>query len=273
MQTIPALVVTENVNYWLVNSRQPRILHVFDRACNLINERCDVLSVVTAEIGNGPLNLVVEKSMFLDNLSIESRVFMHEKNLNLGDLTITTATAKTWDPCPNWESLHEQQNHVLHQLQQLQNANYKFSFQLPFSNSLITNFASALANADTATAINLASHFVGLGIGLTPSGDDFLMGAMYAAWILHPREVAVVLAREIANAAAPFTTSLSAALLKSAARGEAGILWHEFFDALNSGSPVKIQDGVEKLLAVGASSGGDALAGFTNTFRAVAGGI
>ncbi|HXD12473.1 MAG TPA: DUF2877 domain-containing protein, partial [Anaerolineales bacterium] len=105
----------------------------------------------------------------------------------------------------------------------------------------------------------------GLGAGLTPAGDDFIMGAIYAAWILHPFEVARGLAEEITDNAAPLTTSLSAAWLRSAGKGEAGILWHEFLDTLIDENTIQIQAAMDKILAVGETSGADALSGFIGT--------
>jgi hypothetical protein len=269
-----AVTLTENVSRWLANSLQPRILHVFDEACNLINERKEVLSVVTAKIGNGPLNLVVKDELsFLENLYAESEICVEGKNLHLGDLTIHTAAAKLWDPRPDWQKLYAQQDRILAQLQRLQITNSRddVGFQLP--DSLIGDLCSAVAKADIMTASKLACHLAGLGIGLTPAGDDYLIGAMHATWILHPPEVALVLAREIAEAAAPLTTSLSAALLRSAAAGEAGIVWHDLLDALISDEALRIQVALDKLLAVGESSGADALAGFARTFQTTMAGV
>ncbi len=93
------------------------------------------------------------------------------------------------------------------------------------------------------------------------------MGAVLAAWIIHPPEIARVLAEEITNTAAPLTTSLSAAWLRSAGRGEAGILWHNFFDALISADRTAVQESMEKILVIGHTSGADALAGFMGTLR------
>jgi len=89
---------------------------------------------------------------------------------------------------------------------------------------------------------------------------------LLAAWIIHPLEVANVLAKEITNIAAPLTTSLSAAWLRSAGRGEAGALWHHFFDALVSSDLVQIQNAMDKILEVGETSGADALSGFVGAF-------
>ncbi len=132
---------------------------------------------------------------------------------------------------------------------------------LQFSNSLI----SSLANADIPSTLTAAQKLAGLGIGLTPAGDDFILGAVLAAWIIHPSDVASVLAEEITNIAAPLTTSLSAAWLRSSGKGEAGILWHNFFNALSL--PISnLQSPITNLLSIGHTSGADALAGFIGTF-------
>ena len=52
-QIIDALSMTSHVHNWLASSTSPQILHVFDSACNLINERREILSVVTQAVGAG----------------------------------------------------------------------------------------------------------------------------------------------------------------------------------------------------------------------------
>jgi hypothetical protein len=93
-----------------------------------------------------------------------------------------------------------------------------------------------------------------------------MIGAIYAAWIIHPPDVGGALAEGIAKIAAPLTTSLSAAWLQCAGRGEAGILWHEFFDSLNHAN-ASLQSPISRLLAVGETSGADALSGFMGTLE------
>jgi hypothetical protein len=261
MRFINTLSLAPDVNNWLANSRQPRILHVFDHACNLINEDRDVLSIVTPQIGNGPFNLVIDDDiLFSEQLSLQSQISNSLNHLSLGNLNINIADAKLWSPCPDWEKLHASKDHILNQLMKLPITNYQFS-NSPASNSLI----SVLANADLPSALNVAQQLAGLGIGLTPAGDDFILGAILAAWIIHPTKIASVVAKEVADTAAPLTTSLSAAWLRSAGRGQAGILWHIFFNALIFNDSIIVQKAVEELLAVGYTSGYDALAGFVGT--------
>src|SRR5215208_5665945 len=270
LQSTTALSLTSLVSHWLANSRYPRILHLFDRACNLINEHRDVLSIVTPQIGDGPFNVVVKDNvLFSDRLNIESLIYVSPSQLNLGDLTIHTADAKHWNPSPNWDSFHANKNKISNYLKHggfdtllgepsvlLNHRNF------PVTQSLASNLCSSLVNADISSCLMAATKLAGLGAGLTPAGDDFIMGAIYAAWIIHPFEVASVLARKIVNSTAPRTTSLSAAWLRCAGRGEAGILWHTFFDALISSDAAAIQSRITKLLSVGHTSGADALSGF-----------
>lgn len=263
MESIHALSLVPVVNHWLAHSHQPRILHLFARACNLINEHGEILSIVTPQVGNGPFNLVIQDDVHFDeNFKFDTPIMTQGDCLHLGNLTIDITRAKDWDPRPNWENLHHQQEIVLDRVSQFPFTNYQSSTP----HFLLSTFSSSLANADIPSAKDIASNLAGLGIGLTPAGDDFIMGALYAAWIIHPSEIAGTLAEQVAETAAPLTTSLSAAWLRSAGMGEAGNLWHEFFDALLSGDAAQIQTAVEKILAVGATSGADALSGFMNTF-------
>jgi len=159
--------------------------------------------------------------------------------------------------------LHAKRDVILNQLTSLPITAYQIL--LPYS--LISDLSLALANANLPPSLVAAKKLAGLGQGLTPAGDDFILGAVLAAWIIHPPEVASVIAEEITNVVAPLTTSLSAAWLRSAGRGEAGILWHNFFDALLD--PISdLQAPTDKILSVGETSGADALAGFFGVMSA-----
>src|SRR5258706_3540145 len=259
MKLINTLSLAPDAKYWLANSRHPRILHVFDHACNLINESREVLSVVTLQIGNGPFNLVTQEDiLFSDYLNVQSSISIQTDQLIIGDLIINTAGANLWHPHPNWESLHSNKESILSKLASLRFADYRPL--LP--TSLVSSLSIALANADIPTAIPITRQLAGLGQGLTPAGDDFIIGAILAAWIIHPPEIASILAEEITNIAAPLTTSLSAACLRSVGKGEVWILWHGSFYALVFCDPAQIEKTANNILAIGETSGADALAGF-----------
>jgi len=265
MQFLKAASMAPSAQDWLANTHQPRILHVFDHVCNLINEHREVLSVVTEQIGNGPFNLVIEDEVcFSEQLNAESSISISASQIALGGLMVNIGHAKFWSPRPDWETLHAKHSDISNQLVTLQITDYQPL--LPYS--LLSTLSYALANADISSARVIASQLAGLGNGLTPAGDDFLLGAIYAAWILHPAETASILTREISNTAAPLTTSLSAAWLRAGGRGEAGAVWQEFFKALLMTDSATIQLQMAKLISIGHTSGADALTGFMITLAA-----
>jgi len=105
-----------------------------------------------------------------------------------------------------------------------------------------------------------AVQLAGLGGGLTPAGDDFLVGVMLWAWLTHPAPQP--LCQTVLEAAAPRTTTLSAAFLRAAARGECSASWHALLAALAEGTDTELAPAVEAVLAHGHTSGADTLAGF-----------
>jgi hypothetical protein len=95
-----------------------------------------------------------------------------------------------------------------------------------------------------------------LGKGLTPTGDDVLMGVIYGLWVWYPQRDWI---RLIVETAVPRTTSLSAAFLRAAEDGEATFHWHDLVNG-RAGA-------VNQILSIGHSSGRDAWAGFTYVGR------
>ena len=262
MQQLRVISLTARVNNWLAYSQYPRILHVFDHVFNLINERGEVLSIVRRKIGNGPFNLVVEgRGLFSRALTVESPVSITGNQLRIGSLTVRTMGAEYWSPRPDWERLRELRDKIAGQLDALPDLDSETPGQFTY------HFTSALARRDISGAKAAASRLAGLGAGLTPAGDDFLMGALYANWILHPPGQAELLAKAAADTAAPLTTSLSAAWLRAAGRGEAGASWHQYLEALAASNPDRVRVTMERILSIGATSGAEALAGFSRTFH------
>ncbi len=256
---LSALSLTPAGAGWLSSTTHPHILHVFDSVCNLINERREVLSIVTPQIGNGPFNLVVEDGTdFSEHLNLKSLVSISSSQLKLRNVHVQYDNTQLWNPCPDWTMLETRREQILDLIMKLPIADHPL-LECEASKALLP----AIVTADSQVSCSAAKQLAGLGIGLTPSGDDFLMGAMYAAWVIHSTEIARPLTLAIAEVSAPLTTSLSAAWLKAAAIGEAGTLWHELFNAMIAGTDIHLQ--IANLFSVGETSGADALAGFAGT--------
>jgi hypothetical protein len=103
-----------------------------------------------------------------------------------------------------------------------------------------------------------AERLVGLGPGLTPSGDDYLGGVMVALRMDERGAQADALWRWLEPRLAERTSAISAAHLAAAAQGEA----HEALHAVLAGADPALLDGV------GHCSGWDALAGALAVYRA-----
>ena len=102
---------------------------------------------------------------------------------------------------------------------------------------------------------------VGLGPGLTPSGDDFLCGVMTALHYLGHATIAQRLARRTLPVAARDTNLISAAYLRCASAGHASIVLFDALESLVVGGDAHLARRLDAVHAVGHTSGWDSLAG------------
>jgi hypothetical protein len=106
---------------------------------------------------------------------------------------------------------------------------------------------------------------LGAGEGLTPSGDDFVIGLLLALkrWgnVLLPGQDLQTLTKTIVDAAYKKTTLLSANLIECAALGQADERLIAVLDLLMSDVP-QVSNCLDELLDWGNSSGGDVFVGF-----------
>ena len=126
----------------------------------------------------------------------------------------------------------------------------------------------ALQDDDRLSIGGNAALLAGLGPGLTPAGDDYLVGLM-AGLRVWPGLCEVSSeedCRIILEAAEGRTTLLSRAFLRSAKEGLFGEIWHELLAELAGGEATRIRQAVRRILSAGATSGADALAGFLSLY-------
>lgn len=129
----------------------------------------------------------------------------------------------------------------------------------------LAEFASAI-RAPQATEFSPAAvlSLLGVGEGLTPAGDDFLVGALVAMRAYERRTAAAL--SELICCHLERTHSISAAFLKAACDGEAIEPVHAAVHALNGHG--EIGAAIEALAAFGHGSGFDALAGIVTVATA-----
>jgi hypothetical protein len=124
----------------------------------------------------------------------------------------------------------------------------------------------ALANAyrrdDPGSVFTASVALLGLGTGLTPSGDDLAGAALFGRRCASPRDpgwedIAQALSRE----AKVRSHAISAALFADLARGQSFAPLHQLAGALVSGRHGPALAAARELVAIGHSSGWDMLAG------------
>lgn len=234
-------VVTPRVLDWLRNSRSARVLHLFDGVCNLVNERNEVLALVAARIGPGPFTAVLEGDL-PDGLCARDAVALHPSNdvLIVGDLSVDLAHAAVWQPRPDWARLRA-----------LDVSSHPPAELPPAIGDALRQALDSIAAGDWPACRVAVERLAGRGEGLTPTGDDVLIGIMYGLWVWDAR---ADWSPRMADTAAPRTTTLSAAFLRAAAAGEAVWQWHD----LANGRP----GAAGRILAIGHRSGADTWTGF-----------
>lgn len=145
---------------------------------------------------------------------------------------------------------------------------------VPPSDPLARTAAPALARLYAATwarneadCLAAARPLLGLGPGLTPAGDDCLVGWLAGAWTAGAagRRLVEAMGPDLLAAATHLTSRLSTAFLAAAVNGEAAEPLHGFVLA-----PTEAR--LAGLLALGATSGADLLAGYLLARAALASG-
>jgi len=106
-------------------------------------------------------------------------------------------------------------------------------------------------------AAHPAAHLIGLGPGLTPSGDDFLIGALAMLDAMEQTHMHAALGGAVV-AAAGRTSPLSASFLRAAAAGHVGENLHATIAAIVTADA---DAGIAAAARIGHTSGWDALAG------------
>jgi hypothetical protein len=119
---------------------------------------------------------------------------------------------------------------------------------------------AALMEGQLRAATVAGAALVGLGSGLTPAGDDLLVG-LTAALTATGHPAARVLAQDWAAHAATATTPLAAAFHRHAAEAQYAQRIHEVLAAVLAGTVSDAVAAVERAAAWGATSGRDVLAG------------
>ena len=268
--------------------RDGRVLSTHSNACNILltgdnpqeGAAAPILTLGGRKLGNGPLNVLLDEFTPVRRAALpRAAVRLGRDRLSIGRVTIVIRGTTLWNPRPTWAQLRRRPSPTERRIQSVlaiarRGAPPQSLLDLlpprrpadgcgSTGRRLFAEFVSTLdrLEADGTAGLPAASAaLAGLGTGLTPAGDDFLMGLMLALWLRSKR--APELCRLMSTTAAKRTGRLSASLLKQAAAGNCGAHWHAFLKAFTEADKARVDILVTAILDPGHTSGGDALAGF-----------
>jgi len=276
--------------------RTARIAAIFERSLHLTAGE-DVLCLGGKSLGNGPINAILDVSTCVDWIGRAGKVAnqsaIDNTCLNIGDLDLDASEAATWQP-PPWPA-DLSRTSMLAGLDAVLDVARRYApsdglarlslglsppehaataverVAAPHLHALIEWLDARLA-AQSSDTIGTAAPtgLLGLGPGLTPSGDDVLCGVLVALRAVARQDAAAELAQAIARDAPERTTLLSRAFLRAAAEGHASELLHETVAALVENARQDLPRLILRLGGIGHTSGWDALAGAVLAIRAAA---
>jgi hypothetical protein len=270
-----------------------RVLAAFRRTFYVIDTAGGVVCIGDASLGAGPLNVTCGS---LHNwraglLSPGDMARVADGTLMIGNrLALSFEEAETWRPAPRpafhgWPALRHGLRCLAEQAREgapaeglgrtippIVGADVSWTREietLPVARAAGSAIRAlrrwlsgrALQDREAATPPPEVALLVGLGPGLTPSGDDFLGSVAVALHALGRKDIADDLAAFVVEHLAGRTGVVSGAHLRYALMGEASALTLEAMDAVLSGQPARIAAAGRVASTVGHTSGWDTLSG------------
>lgn len=277
----------------LERDRHGTVAAVFEHTIHIAVDD-DIVCIGGPAIGNGPLNAILAeplRSNWTATIEPGEPIEIAGRAISLRRSRLDAVAARTWRPAP-WPRTAsiDAIRTILDQLTSIVAARSPFDGLVRLAvcgeQSSQSAQATALSNLAAPRIAALASwmagsccdapasarrqgdekllgivSLLGLGPGLTPSGDDLLAGGLIALRAVGAAATARQLAEVILPASPQATTLLSSAFLAAAAKGEGSAALHTFISAVIAARHDQLHPAVEALGRIGHTSGWDALAG------------
>jgi hypothetical protein len=258
---------------------------------NVINLRVnhELVSLISQGGFNSPISLKVDKENF-DAYKVKEKIAVSAKKeaLTIGNgIKISNLNeVESWIPKTNKKETGQINTKTLQLVSELvkiygkpeglkpllhiingeksSNMNIYSEKAVPLITSIIESFPEELE-----TAVNHASNLAGLGPGLTPSGDDLLMGLACTLNLFgnHYGINHEAFTQKLLRSIEGKTNFISRAFLKHYTEGKPSENIDSFYLSILNGNPEAIEENIRKNCRVGHSSGTDTIIGVLLAFK------
>lgn len=250
---------------------------VFQRVINIRDDRGGMYSFLAASLDRGPDSLILDIEE-LDNLGISpgDRISGSLDGLRIGKYLIEVWQAKAYplnlpDYTANAATLRLRMAYAKKRMEGFSEEDRSTPFLSMMDRMLEERrllLKEAMRTGDLEECVRLGKKLIGLGQGLTPSGDDILLGLFCVVLMGNsPLDGLKGFPEAVLDGAEGLTNDLSLWGLKRAAKGLVREKVSDFVRDLAQGK--EITDSLESILDIGHSSGKDITTGILTGFELI----
>ena len=256
-----------------------RVHSVFNRVVNIECTTGKLFTLAGLRLDNAPNTAIVEIAGFeACDIAVNDPVAVTKGKLHVGDGVVVHWTAASiWQvQLPRYTDADGNLQGRLDWVQSyllLKGAQSSFTVQEQSDNAFTRQMSltlrqrsrsllDALEQMHMASACQHAKSLIGLGPGLTPAGDDFLVG-LFAVLNLGGSPCCGWLAggKDVLLRAEQSTNAISLAALTAAAHGQVRESISRLIETLIYGTLATLTEPLDRVLAIGSTSGSDLVAG------------
>jgi hypothetical protein len=259
---------------------------VFDRACNILLDSGGLVTILGHSAGNVAHGIRLRSDQRLD------RIFRRGMQVHIGDervsfdggaVSVLLSAASTWKPAfrlamSNWDGRSidaaflvadslgnlalERGSEFLAVVLQAGPRATPLAFRI---SEVLPPLADAVRSYDRTATLQRVANLIGLGPGLTPAGDDFIVGLLAGLALSAQTEAQIDYLRAVCCGVA-LLSNATTCVSRQHLRDACALAFSERLSdlclsiALGSAKP-RLDSHVAAQIAVGASSGADAAAG------------
>lgn len=269
----------------LENAEIGKIHSIFDKVVNILSEENILYTISNNTTDNAPYTLKVDyDESFNDITNQNEKVLKNDNQILIGKTVIDLSTVNIWNMKDNKiikfshdivkknikffnmliETMGKDGGCKYYYLKHFLNKDYKASLIERELAKRIEHFYKNL-NEDKISKEDI-TRLIGLGMGLTPSGDDFLTGFLATINLFESNEHLFNQIKNYISLPLKSTTDISSAMIKAALEGKYREYVNQFIYSFLEDDKEKFLKAFKNLLKIGSSSGTDMSVGIVLGF-------